>query len=245
MLGRGTRPLYADGFDLTTIEGRLAAIANSAKQNCLVLDFAGNTGRLGPVNDPVVPRKKGKGAPADAPVKLCGSCACWNHASVTHCAYCGAEFTFTVKLKQTASEKDLMRVDAPIVESFAVDHITYSPHSKAGRPPMMKVTYYCGLRAFSEYVCFEHTGFALRKARQWWRERSNTPVPETTNAGLEAADTVNAATHVRVWVNKPYPEIMGHCFDGTCFGQQEAGLAAPTVDTRGKQIAQYEDDIPF
>src|SRR5690606_1769168 len=36
MLGRGTRPLYAPGFDLETTEGRLAAIANSPKRNCLV-----------------------------------------------------------------------------------------------------------------------------------------------------------------------------------------------------------------
>lgn len=61
MLGRGTRPLYAPGFDLETTEGRLAAIINSPKRNCLVLDFAGNTRRLGPINDPVIPKRKGKG----------------------------------------------------------------------------------------------------------------------------------------------------------------------------------------
>jgi len=37
MLGRGTRP--ADG-----------------KENCMVLDFAGNTPRLGPINDPMIPK---------------------------------------------------------------------------------------------------------------------------------------------------------------------------------------------
>lgn len=231
MLGRGTRPM----------EG---------KENCLVLDFAGNTRRLGPINDPVIPCKKGAKAGGEAPVKLCGSCATYNHASVTHCAYCGAEFTFQVKIKPTAASVELLRGEAPLVEVFKVDHITYSTHEKAGRPPMMKVTYYCGLRSFSEYVCIQHDGFAQRKARQWWRERSSAPFPESTEAALTMTSSLTAATHLRIWVNKQYPEILTHCFDGTAFGQQEAS-APPTVDTAAQaarvapSFADMDDDIPF
>src|SRR5690606_36427951 len=53
MLGRGTRP--ADG-----------------KKDCLVLDYARNTPRLGPINDPVIPRRKGEGG-GDPPVKVCNT----------------------------------------------------------------------------------------------------------------------------------------------------------------------------
>jgi DNA repair protein RadD len=235
MLGRGTRPFQCDEYK---------------KENCLVLDFAGNTRRLGPINDPVIPRKKGDKAGGEAPVKLCGSCATYNHASVTHCAYCGAEFTFQVKIKQTAASDELLRGEAPLVEVFKVDHITYSTHEKACRPPMMKVTYYCGLRSFSEYVCIQHDGFAQRKARQWWRERSSAPFPESTEAGLVVASSLTAATHLRIWINKQYPEILTHCFDGTAFGQQEAS-APPTVDTTAQaarvapSFADMDDDIPF
>lgn len=235
MLGRGTRPFQCDEYK---------------KENCLVLDFAGNTRRLGPINDPVIPRKKGDKAGGEAPVKLCGSCATYNHASVTHCAYCGAEFTFQVKIKQTAASDELLRGEAPLVEVFKVDHITYSTHEKAGRPPMMKVTYYCGLRSFSEYVCIQHDGFAQRKARQWWRERSSAPFPESTEAALTMTSSLTAATHLRIWVNKQYPEILTHCFDGTAFGQQEAS-APPTVDTTAQaarvapSFADMDDDIPF
>lgn len=234
MLGRGTRPFEC---------------AEYKKENCLVLDFAGNTRRLGPINDPVIPRKKGAKAGGEAPVKLCGSCATYNHASVTHCAYCRAEFTFQVKIKQTAASDELLRGEAPLVEVFKVDHITYSTHEKAGRPPMMKVTYYCGLRSFSEYVCIQHDGFAQRKARQWWRERSSAAFPQSTADALVVADTLAAATHLRIWVNKQYPEILAHCFDGTAFGQQEAG-APPTTDTAAPRTAapvvlDLDDDIPF
>jgi len=234
MLGRGTRPFECVEYK---------------KENCLVLDFAGNTRRLGPINDPVIPRKKGDKAGGEAPVKLCGSCATYNHASVTHCSYCGAEFTFRVKIRQTAASDELLRGEAPLVELFKVDHITYSTHEKAGRPIMMKVTYYCGLRSFSEYVCIQHDGFAQRKARQWWRERTGAAFPESTEAALVVASSLTAATHLRIWINKQYPEILGHCFDGTAFGQQEAS-APPTVDTAGritpKALADdTDDDIPF
>jgi len=131
MIGRGTRPDYADGFDLTTQEGRLLAIAMSAKQDCLVLDFAYNTAMLGPINDPQLPKKKGKGG-GDPPVKTCGKapwgvnivpgtsnpdkggdpekgCRCWNHPSARYCIQCGAEFIFEVKFTHTASNTSLLR----------------------------------------------------------------------------------------------------------------------------------------
>ena len=246
MLGRGTRPVYADGWDLDTAEGRLGAIENSTKRNCLVLDFAGNTQRLGPINDPVVPRKKGKGPPGTAPVKLCGSCATWNHASRTHCVECGAEFTFSVKLKATASEQEVMRTDSPLVDIFKVDHITYSKHEKAGRPPMMKVSYFCGLRRFTEYVCFEHDKYALRKAREWWRGRTTDHFPLSTEEGLMLADKVKTPTHLRVWVNKPYPEILSHCFEGTAFGSLEKPVEFPKSHVQVATLPTFADnDIPF
>ena len=63
------------------------------------------------------------------------------------------------------------------------------------------------------------------------------------------ADTLTDATHLRIWVNKQYPEILTHCFDGTAFGQQEAG-APPTTDTAAPRTAapvaaDFDDDIPF
>lgn len=224
MLGRGTRPC----------EG---------KENCLVLDFAGNTRRLGPINDPVIPRRKGDKPGGEAPVKLCGCCAVYNHASVRFCVYCGAEFTFEVKIKVSAASDELLRGDAPIVEPFKVDHITYSKHEKVGRPPMMKVTYYCGLRAFSDYVCIQHDGFAQRKARQWWKERTDLPFPDSTEFALELCNSLSPATNLRIWVNKKYPEIMAYCFDGTCFGTETASTA-PSVELKLPK-ADTLVDIPF
>lgn len=219
MLGRGTRPA-------------------AGKQNCLVLDFAGNTRRLGPINDPVVPRKKG-GKGGEAPVKLCEACDTYNHASVRWCEFCGAEFVFKVRLAATAATADLLRGDAPVTEVFTVDHITYTRHNKVGKPPMVKVGYYCGYRVFYEYVCFQHEGFARRKAEQWWKLRTDMHVPETTAHALSIAHKLRASTHIRVWTNKEFPEILAHCFDGSKFGADVVTL--PQLPT----VSVQDDEIPF
>lgn len=252
MLGRGTRPVYSEGYDLSSIEGRLAAIHESGKENCLVLDFAGNTRRLGPINDPVIPKRKGRKG-GDAPVKLCEICGVYNHASVRFCAACGAEFQFVVKLRQEASTEDLIKGALPVIESFEVDHITYTSHTKHGGGTSMKVSYYCNLRSFKEFVCVGYApGFALRKAKEWWRHRSSHPVPETVAEAVTQAHTIAAPTHIKVWVNKKYPEIMDYCYDGSNFGQQEADpfkvptVANDTIKSTPVATSNYmDDDIPF
>lgn len=47
MVGRALRPVYAEGFDLETKDGRNAAIAASEKKHTIVLDHAGNCKRHG------------------------------------------------------------------------------------------------------------------------------------------------------------------------------------------------------
>jgi DNA repair protein RadD len=246
MLGRGTRPVFADGYDLSTQVGRLAAIAASQKQNCLVLDYAGNTRRLGPINDPVIPNKKGKGS-GTAPVKCCDHCDTYNHASARFCFLCGAEFTFAVKIKQASSTETLVRGELPVVEVFEVHQITYQQYHRAGKPPMLRVSYFCGLRKFDEYVCLEHVNFAGKKARDWWRKRTNLPVPDSVAMALTQTDKVAQPTHLRVWVNKAgYPEIMDVDFTGTAFGKREA--VEPPVVTVGSRDAlpEFDDDkIPW
>ena len=265
--GRGTRPDYILGFDLTTQEGRLAAITNSSKQNCLVADFGGNTRRNGPINDPRIPAKKGKGM-GEAPIKECDVCHTLNHAAARICIFCGKEFKFETKIKEVASSAALL-VDttAPIVEIFQVDHIIYSPHQKVGAPLSFKVTYQCGYQNFYEWVCLEHKNYASVKAREWWKKRTAMPTPETTNLALEEVADLPQPTHLRIWANKkPFAEIIASCFDGSGFGtiQVSETYEPPTVDVQaninrtralsnanvGKfggipNVVFDDDDIPF
>jgi DNA repair protein RadD len=243
MLGRGTRPLYAPGYDITTLKGRLDAIFNSAKQNCLVLDFAGNSKRLGPINDPVIPRKKGEKT-GEVPIKICEGCGTYNHISARHCGGepfrtnegCGMEFQFKVLLKQFAATDELIKTDEPIIETFTVKQITFQQHQKVGKPPSVLVTYWCGLHRYREFICFEHGGQPERKARSWWKDRTDLPFPPSTAVALELADKLRVPNTIRVWLNKPYPEVLLHDFS-------EPSTA--TVNVKKPEMLSMDSDIPF
>jgi DNA repair protein RadD len=267
MLGRGTRPYYATGFDLNTIDGRLSAIAHSHKLNCLVLDFAKNTPRLGPINDPVIPKQKGE-TPGEAPVKLCPICNTYNHATAKECCFCEHKFpVFGPKIVSEAGTAALVKtgeIEPPVIEEFAVNHVTYSMHTKIGKPPSLKIAYFCGLRRFQDFACFEHeNNFARGNAKRWWHERSNLPVPKTTLEALADIQSIKVPTHIRVMTNKKYPSVMAACFDGSCFGKNAATYSKPDADVvepylhvdiapssspskpfvLGKD--DFDDDIPF
>jgi len=193
MLGRGTRPA-------------------PEKKDCLVLDFAGNTRRLGPINDPVLPRRKGEKSPGQAPVKVCEACLTYNHASARVCAHCGAEFPRQLNLSTTAYTEEVMAKSEPSIQPFKVDKVTYTKHTKPGRMPSMQVSYYCGLRLFREWVCFEHAGFARKKSHDWWRFRSSLEPPHTIDEAIEMAEALPTPKSIQVWINTKYPEVLGYEF---------------------------------
>lgn len=211
MLGRGTRPEFTPGFDLSTKEGRLASIAHSRKHNCLVLDFAGNTRRLGPINDPVRPKKRVKGStPGVAPIKICPACGVYNHASATHCSNpaCGQIFERQSKLTNEASQAELIRSDAPVYHELPIQRILYTKIQLKGKPPMMKVSYFCGLDHVKEVICFEHTGsFARTQARRWWRARNSSEPPETVDMALKMQEYLREPKAIKVQYNMKNPKI--------------------------------------
>lgn len=237
MLGRGTRP-----YDPNNPGDVDPAVFDVFKRNCLVLDFAANSKRLGQINDPVIPRKKGeKGGPA--PVKECDKCRAIVHASARFCntedeltgLVCTHEFIFKTKLKQGASDDSLIKGDLPVVEVFHINQMTYTPHYKLGKPPSVKVSYYCGRRVFREYVCLEHPGGVAHKARSWVTTRLSGIAVETTESLMAVVDKLSVPTHIRVWTNQQYPTILAHCFDGTAFGTKtidpmELESLRPTVE---------------
>ncbi len=194
MLGRGTRP--AEG-----------------KENCLVLDFARNTPRLGPINDPVIPKMR-KGEAGEMPVKICEACGAYNHTKVRFCANCGNEFSFQIKLVSKAGSEELIKAASsepvPIVEQFNVLGSHYEKHpGKFEKPPTLKVTYYTSGLPFKEFVCLEHNGMAGKVARDWWRKRHKTEPPSTIDEALKFVSELRCPRFIRVHVNKKYPEILG------------------------------------
>ena len=189
---------------------------STGKENCLVLDFGGNTARLGPINDPVLPRKKGaKKGSGEAPVRLCDQCQTYNHARAKVCVTCGHEFPVQSKLTVLASNKDIVATGKKEIIKFDVGTVVYSRHEKLNKIPSLKVSYQCGIRVFSEYICLEHPlgNFAAVKARTWWRCRTLLPIPETVNVALANVNNLPQPTSIDVDVAGKYPSIQKHYFN--------------------------------
>lgn len=195
MLGRGTRP-------------------SPRKENCLVLDFAGNTKRLGCINDPNLPSKRKKGGGGGgAPVKVCTECGCYNHAKARYCEVCGTEFVFQSNLVDTASSLELIKDTTPQFETLQVDQVIYNEHqSKGNGTATLQVTYICGLMRYSEYVCFEHQGYARKRAEMWWQQRSADDCPNRVYEVLAVANNLKKPSFITVHINKKYPEIKSVSF---------------------------------
>lgn len=199
MIGRGTRPFtWLDWIKL----------------DCIISDHAGNAKRLGPIDDPYVPKQKGKGGGV-APVKICPVCDTYNHTSARVCEYCGEPFEIKVGYYATAREDVIVRSDLPVIETIGVRSVFYTQYLAKNPGPMTKPTikasYNCDDgKTYFEYITIEATGFLGKKARDWWRQRNNADVPASTNAAMETVDKSVKPKAIKVWTNKRYPEITGY-----------------------------------
>jgi DNA repair protein RadD len=142
------------------------------KTHCLVLDFAGNTARLGPINDVIIPHKGRGNGSGDAPTKNCPNCPTICYAAARVCESCGHEFEFKVKLTKQASLDEIVRVEDKkhkegMIKWLTVFSIQYSIHKKKGVPDSFLVCYHCGLTRIKEWVCLNHGKWSKRKADNW------------------------------------------------------------------------------
>lgn len=94
MVGRVLRPVYAKGFDLSTAEGRLAAMVASVKPHAIVIDPVRNWERHGMPNWPRQwtldgKVKQSRGTSDTQTLKVCLGCTQPFHAYLLACPYCG------------------------------------------------------------------------------------------------------------------------------------------------------------
>lgn len=194
MLGRGTRPC----------EG---------KEDCLVLDFARNTRRLGPINDPVLPHKKrDKEEGGKVPVKVCNFCGAYNSTRTTICSECGAVFPPPeCKLKTTAGTDELIASSSPAIPEIVrmqVTSVAYTLHHKHDKPVSLRISYICGMREFSEYIHFEMPGLPRHNAIMWWNKRSVAAVPNTAKEALLASQFLPKPQFVNIHINTKHPRVV-------------------------------------
>lgn len=207
------------------------------KEDCLWLDFSDTTSRLGPI-DTITGRRKGPPKDAEAPFAVCDNCGAQvRPASAVECPECG--HVMREPEPERASTASNAAVLSKQVEKkinvYAIDRVTYAKHEKADKPPSLRVEYWAGLRVVArEWVCLQHTHYALAKAHAWWLLRGdqiNGYMPESVDQALEwirEGFELQQPTSITVNESAKYPEIVSYSWSEHEFERTELqeGLVA-------------------
>lgn len=178
------------------------------KDHCLVLDFAGNTKRIGPINDIRIADKEKRGGGGEPPVKECPECGTYHHGSVRVCDVCDHVFEFKEKLKYRADDTEVVKKsNEPITEWLDVDKVEYSIHEKKGKPSSMKVTYFCGMVQLHQFVCYDHKGYAKHLAKHWVRNRISGEMPSSVGELFARREELKKPVKIFVDATEKFPEI--------------------------------------
>jgi DNA repair protein RadD len=175
-----------------------------SKESCLVLDFGGNVLRHGPVDDiRITTNDRGDGK---APAKECPECRALIATGFSSCPQCGYVFPPPDRRQHDpkASEAGILSGQVTTTK-YQVEDAYYGMHSKRGAdesaPRTLRVDYRIGWHDYkSEWVCFEHEGYARQKAIAWWRKRSDDPVPDTVDRALKIIEGGGLATTIEITV---------------------------------------------
>lgn len=171
MIGRGTRK--AEG-----------------KDNCLVLDFAGNVRRHGPVDAVEIRDKKKNGDEYKATIdsvrsKECPNCQELLFIAARACKFCDYQYPVDETPDHETkpdTEAAILSRDVKIKGPEEAPVIAWAGyvHLKAEGKPSLRIEYSAGLMTYREWVAVEHTGFARDKAERWWlMHGGRIPVPKT------------------------------------------------------------------
>lgn len=183
------------------------------KENCLVLDFGTNVERHGPINN-VRPRDAGEGPP---PTKTCPECQSIILAGLGVCPDCGYIFEIaprTIVHEVVSSELSPIDMELYKPKRMNVRTMCLRKHEKPGKPVSMRVDFMCGMRTFSEWVCFEHGGFARGKAVKWWqRHHGAPPIPMTVNEAIGRKTELWTPTAVMVRTDGKYDRIVSAVYE--------------------------------
>jgi len=219
------RPTKSPGL-YVQIVGRGMRIAED-KKDCLILDFARNIQRHGPVDQARVKNKdhREKTGPSDGPlVKNCPQCRSVVHLSCMQCPDCGYEFPREIQIVSKASELPVLSSGSP-THWVDVDSVHYATHRKVGKPDSLKVTYSCGFLKYSNWICLEHFGFAAEKARAWWRRSGGGNPPASIAEAIARQHELTKPSSIQIKRNGKFDEITNYRFDVLRVPQGESRLS--------------------
>lgn len=193
----------------------------SGKDNCLVLDFAGNVRRHGPVDAVSVGPKAGGNGEGKTDVdsvraKTCPDCQELVAINASTCKICGHEWPREEKPKHEGqADASVAILSTEKVAPVQIPVISWSlhRHRKAGSPDSVRVTYVAGLNQYREWLGFEHAGRFHQKALQFWTlHGGQQPFPRTVDEALDRKGELTCPATVSVKPNGKYFDIVGRSF---------------------------------
>lgn len=217
------------------------------KADCLVLDFGGNILRHGPVDRLRV--DSGVSGDGAAPIKECPRCHEIIAAGFGECPQCGHVFPPPERRRHDTAASDAGILSDQVTRAeYDVSDVCYSVHVKRGAPPdaprTMRVDYRISFsERVSEWICFEHAGFAREKAERWWRARSREPVPDTIEDAVALAKAGALARTLTITVERRPGDKYDRIVRATIGPIPPRLDAEPAADEVWSAIP--DDDIPF
>jgi DNA repair protein RadD len=215
------RPTLSTGLYIQQV-GRSSRLA-PGKTEAVILDFAGNVRRHGPVDDPQInvnSRRRTPTAANTVRTKTCPQCQEENTTTAHACVCCG--YVFVVKasvesiVRSRQAHHDATADDAPILSTPGSGSGTqpvwlpvfggdsefklHQKRSDPNAPPTLRVEYLAGLSPYSEYVSFESlNGYARSFAQRWWIAMGGlSPVPMSVMEAILRRSELGRVTEIQV-----------------------------------------------
>lgn len=192
---------------------------SDGKYDCLVLDYAGNIQRHGPIDAIQIREKRRKQETSEAPIKECPQCESIVHAALRVCP-CGYVFPPpALMVEKHASEAAILSKDYE-PEWRKVSRVSYSRHpGKDGKLDTMRVDYWDDdglfpVRVASEFICVFHPiGWAREKAEKWCERfgfSSLEYAQDAANRKLVDTDIELVPSHILLDTRGKYAKIVDH-----------------------------------
>lgn len=212
-----------------------------SKENTLILDFAGNVERHGPIDQIKVKPKSDKGEGVSvAPVKECPNCNALVATAVRICPECAHEFPPPDSDKHGTEASDGVVVAAlEKPRTYAVSQVEYEVHRKPGKADSLKVTYHCGPSAFTEWVPIEDPRSVVRKHAVSWFWLRGAMCPD------KVADALDMVRQKRL----PAPDAITVKLDGKYWRVTGADMGARRLDVsfvterRGLLLGDFDEAL--
>lgn len=233
---------------------------HESKADTLILDFGNNIKRHGSLDDPEYGRasaaKSGesKAVENNGRGKQCPQCKQDVAPSCRFCPECS--YAFPIKIDGESDSSSALTGEEP-PETFVVVRARYSEHSKRNdpeAPTTLRVDYECqpengggnlSTKHVSEWVCFNHVGFARTKAGLWWQARSVHPEPESVDEAISLLNRGVGRCPNTITVKKEgkFSKIVSVTFSDD---RPEEDEWLPEADEAEEvEFSGFDGDVPF